>query len=393
MRPSRLSLPLIALWILLAARGAPAQTTPAAPTAVPTAAPAAGPAPVEAIVITPVPLQVKTLTGTVSQLAPGQGVIAGLKKGDLVQLSYAAVGALAGTADIPGAAGTGVAPVAVQLVGATLVGTLKEVAVDKTWLVVRSHLPEQPDNEVNVPLQADAPFWPLVAAMRPGDGVAAVYRSVDGVNRIRMLEWQYQPVPRWQRWLSLSVAAGLLFLVALLLTGFHPARLILGVDNRYSASQLQTVLWFWVVISAYMALVFHRLASAGWSYVGGVDIPSNLLILSGVSVLTFASAKLISRSKAADADAPRPQAAAAPRPADLVQDNARRTDLGDFQMVVITALAVLIYAISTVEFMERIEFRRVVTMPDVDATLLAIFTLGQAAYLGKKAAGEGPPAN
>ncbi|SFM60517.1 hypothetical protein [Rugamonas rubra] len=78
-----------------------------------------------------------------------------------------------------------------------------------------------------------------------------------------------------------------------------------------------------------------------------------------------------------------------------MQDNAQRTDLGDFQMVVITALAVLIYAVSTVEFMERIEFRRVVTMPDVDvdATLLAIFTLGQAAYLGRKAAGEGPPAN
>ncbi|WGG53310.1 hypothetical protein [Rugamonas sp. DEMB1] len=341
----------------------------------------------EAIVITPAPLQVKTLTGTVSQLASGQGAIAGLKKGDLVQLSYAAGGGVAG------AAGAGAAPASVQLVGATLVGTLKEVAADKTWLIVRSRLPGQPDNEVNVPLQADAPFWPLVAAMRPGDGVAAVYRGVDGVNRIRMLEWQYQPVPRWQRWLSLSGAAGLLFLMALLLTGFHPARLILGVDNRYSTSQLQTVLWFWVVISAYMALVFHRMASAGWSYVGGVDIPSNLLILSGVSVLTFTGAKLISRSKAADADAPRPQAAAAPRPADLVQDNARRTDLGDFQMVVITALAVLIYAVSTVEFMERIEFRRVVTMPDVDATLLAIFTLGQAAYLGKKAAGEGPAGN
>lgn len=385
MRASRLlGLSLLSVWILLAGHAALAQAAPASQAGAPAPAPAPSAAPVEAIVITAEPLQVKTLTGTVSQLAPGQGVVAGLKKGDLVQLSYA--GAAAGPGGVP-------VPATVQLVGATLVGTLKEVAADKTWLIVRSRLPEQPGNEVNVPLQAEAPFWPLVSEMRPGDGVTAVYRGVDGVNRIRMLEWQFQPVPRWQRWLSLSVAAGLLFLVALALTGFHPARLILGVDNRYSASQFQTVLWFWVVISAYMALVFHRLASAGWSYVGGVDIPSNLLILSGVSVLTFAGAKLISRSKAAGADAPRMAAAAAPRPADLVQDNAQRTDLGDFQMVVITALAVLIYAISTVEFMERIEFRRVVTMPDVDATLLAIFTLGQAAYLGKKAAGEGPAAN
>lgn len=48
---------------------------------------------------------------------------------------------------------------------------------------------------------------------------------------------------------------------------------------------------------------------------------------------------------------------------------------------------VIIYAISTVEFMEQIEFRRIVTMPDVDATLLSIFGLRQVAYLGKKATG------
>ena len=57
-------------------------------------------------------------------------------------------------------------------------------------------------------------------------------------------------------------------------------------------------------------------------------------------------------------------------------------------MVAITILTVIIYAISAVEFMEHIEFRRVITMPDVDATMLSIFGLGQAAYLGKKAAGE-----
>jgi hypothetical protein len=47
-------------------------------------------------------------------------------------------------------------------------------------------------------------------------------------------------------------------------------------------------------------------------------------------------------------------------------------------MVAITILAVIIYAISAAEFMEQIEFRRVATMPDVDATLLSIFGLGQA---------------
>lgn len=77
-----------------------------------------------------------------------------------------------------------------------------------------------------------------------------------------------------------------------------------------------------------------------------------------------------------------------PRVLDLVTDDSNHTDLGDFQMVAITLLAAIIYAISAVEFMDHIEFRRVVTMPDVDATLLSIFGLGQAAYLGKKAAGD-----
>jgi hypothetical protein len=338
-------------------------------------------APVEAIVTQLQPLQVTTLSGRVLHPAVARASLPPLAAGDLVELSDAAA----------------TAPPTVILAGATLKGTLKEVAADRSWLIVRSHHPDDPQNEINVPLQADAQFRPLVDAMRPGDGVIAVYRGQDGINTVRTLEWQYQAVPRWQRWLSLAAAAGLLFSVALVLTGFRPADLILGVDNRYSSSQFQTVLWFWVVISAYMAIVFHRMASAGWSYVGGVDIPPNLLILSGVSVLTFAGAKLIARSKSAGAaaggDAPCKPPADQPRGADLIQDDRRRTDLGDFQMVVITMLAVIIYAISTVEFMQHIEFRRVVTMPDVDATLLAIFTLGQAAYLGKKAAGEGPAAS
>lgn len=161
----------------------------------------------------------------------------------------------------------------------------------------------------------------------------------------------------------------------------------MGKDGRYSSSQFQTVLWFWIVISAYIAIVFHRITGAGWSYVGGVDIPQNLLILSGISVLTFASAKAITVGKVEKGQV-RQTPAEEPKARDLISDDIGRTDLGDFQMIVITFLAVIIYAISVVEFMERIEFRRVVTMPDVDATLLAIFGLGQAAYLGKKAAGD-----
>lgn len=120
---------------------------------------------------------------------------------------------------------------------------------------------------------------------------------------------------------------------------------------------------------------------------GGVDIPPNLLILSGISVLTFTAAKALTTRQVEDKPDLKAMAVA-PRAADLISTDDNRTDLGDFQMVAITILATVIYAISAVEFMEQIEFRRVVTMPDVDATMLSIFGLGQAAYLGKKAAGK-----
>lgn len=51
-------------------------------------------------------------------------------------------------------------------------------------------------------------------------------------------------------------------------------------------------------------------------------------------------------------------AATGPKASDLINDDSNRTDLGDFQMVVITILAVIIYAISVAEFMGHIEFRR-----------------------------------
>jgi hypothetical protein len=279
----------------------------------------------------------------------------------------------------------------IKPLGATLTGTVQEIAADKSSLVMRTQEPDKPENEVNVPLQTANKFQPLVTAMRPGDGIRVTYAREKGVNSVRSLEWQSQPVGRLGRWISLLCAAGALWLVAFIFTKGHPTRLYLGVDNRYSSSKFQTVLWFWIVISAYCAIVYYRIAAAGWSYIGGVDIPPNLLILSGISVLTFAAAKAITVGKVEQAAAKGEDtktAAAAPKAGDLIQDDLNRTDLGDFQMVVITILTVIIYAISAVEFMQHIEFRRVVTMPDIDATLLAIFGLGQAAYLGKKATGD-----
>ena len=58
-------------------------------------------------------------------------------------------------------------------------------------------------------------------------------------------------------------------------------------------------------------------------------------------------------------------------------------------MVVITILAVVVYLAQLFAFLGSIELLKVVTIPDVDTTILATFGLGQGAYLTKKYAGDG----
>lgn len=344
----------------------------------------------DGVVIQVEPLEVKSVSGNVQTfLLPDRQAPAYFTKpkpGDLVSLSYE-----------PTPKGN-ILREEIRIIGATIVGTIKEIATDMSWLIVRTRNLDEPENEVNVPLQTSIQFQPLVSAMRPGDGIMATYvrsggiNTTDGINSVKSLEWQSKSVGRAARWWSLIGAMAALYILAYIFTQGHPTALFLGTDNRYSSSKFQTVLWFSLVISAYIAIVYHRIFAAGWSYVGGVDIPPNLLILSGISVLSFTAAKAITVGKVEKATSEGrtdvKASADAPRVLDLVTDDSNRTDLGDFQMVAITILAVIIYAISAVEFMDHIEFRRVVTMPDVDATLLSIFGLGQAAYLGKKAAGN-----
>ena len=345
----------------------------------------------EGIVVQADPLEVISVNGDVRTFLPTkeqaspQLKVVWPQPGDLVSLTYEP-------------APRGDVLKEIRIIGKTIIGTIKEIAADNSWLIVRTQQPERREYEINVPLQTSTNFQPLVSAMRQGDGIRATYVREGGmngaegdnqvkVNRVKSLEWQSKAVGRGARWLSLIVAVVALFILAYIFTRGHPTHLYLGRDNRYSSSKFQTFLWFWLVISAYLAIVSHRIDAAGWSYVGGVDIPPNLLILSGISVLTFTAAKAITAGKV-EGKPDLKTAAPEPKATDLVCDDENRPDLGDFQMVAITILAVIIYAISAVEFMENIEFRRVVTMPDVDATLLSIFGLGQAAYLGKKAAGE-----
>ena len=71
---------------------------------------------------------------------------------------------------------------------------------------------------------------------------------------------------------------------------------------------------------------------------------------------------------------------------DLFHDDAGYVDLGDVQMLVGAALALVVFALQVAGFLAQLPLAAS-TLPDVDSTLLATFGLGQAAYLTKKVVG------
>jgi len=215
------------------------------------------------------------------------------------------------------------------------------------------------------------------------------------------------PVCATNRLLVLAACALLLIGFATAVTKGRPLKFIISPeDNRYSNSKFQVALWFWVLLSTYGAAVVLRLWYAGWDFFGAVNIPENLLLLSGLSAITYGGAKAITTRKVDEAAHPvNPPGALVPRlpvanpknpllPGqerffrDLLQNDAGDFDFGDFQMLVVTILAVGMYLTLIFNFLGTIDFLKTAKLPDVDTTILAAFGVGQGAYLAKKAGGE-----
>lgn len=207
-------------------------------------------------------------------------------------------------------------------------------------------------------------------------------------------------VSEWTRTLVLVACALVLLGFATAVTKGAPLKLIVGEDNRYSNSKFQVALWFWILLSSYLAIIVLRVSDAGWEFFERVSIPQNLLLLSGLSALTFGGAKAITTAKANAAAAGAGPVAAMiaqkiSKPAgqesflqDLLQNDVGQFDFGDFQMLVVTLIAAGMYITLFLHFLGSIQFQYTVTLPDVDTTILASFGLGQGAYLTKKAAGN-----
>jgi hypothetical protein len=194
------------------------------------------------------------------------------------------------------------------------------------------------------------------------------------------------------------------------------------------------------LISTYIATTVARVITGGVGFFGGITIPTNLLLLSGISAITFATAKQITKNSKNFLDffgvenlaelkdalsAKDPQVLQKtkdivgfkdippdPSTAIIASTNVQASptsvkprffrdlfykegsnflDLGDFQMSIITFLAILVYVGQILGYLGMIILHKNVALPDVDSTLLATFGIGQGTYIAKKYVDETLP--
>lgn len=204
--------------------------------------------------------------------------------------------------------------------------------------------------------------------------------------------------PGWTVLAALACGMALALAFACVATSVHPSRLFTGDDNRYSKSKFQMTAWFGTVVIVYIATLVMRVLAGGLDFLGGVEIPENMLMLSGLSGLTYGAAKAITVKKVNNALQSGNAAAGlkgpgnTPQLSDFFQDDTGNVDLGDSQAMFITLLAIGLYLLGAYHFLGSVTLVSPIQLPDVDQALLVGFGLGQGAYLIKKgvsATGQG----
>jgi hypothetical protein len=262
-------------------------------------------------------------------------------------------------------------------------GTVKAIAADQSSLQIQCNGPKPATISVKKPeLKA------ILKGFSIGDLVNIDYNSA---KELTSLSVETSPVHGVIRFVTL-VGTGLsLYVLTFVLVSWITKKnlndIFVGQDNRLSNSKSQMAIWFFVLLVGYISLNVLRAINGGLGFVGGVSIPQNLLLLSGLSALTYGGAKVITQSQIDNKPGSKKVIDSGDASlTDFVTDDDGRMDFGDLQMSFITLLAVVVYLLQLYNFLGAIELHSLVTLPDVDTTILSIFGLSQGAYITKKAA-------
>lgn len=311
---------------------------------------------------------------------------------------------------------------------------IQQISADGSSMTVQRRLAPSPTTKSGQPasppkpevITVPQPLRATVLRFKVGDCVDIEAVAMPQAGTLAAISATSVPSGNWTRRIPLIGGALLVPVLAGLFIGAGPRGFLIGKDGRYSNSKTQAALWFTVLIGAYVSALLLRWMIGGAGFIGGVQIPTNLMMLSGLSVLTFAGAKWITTARVEEAarkgakeaekeikplvksgdldppegaaavealtedakDAVKPPNPSTPSLTNLVTDDQGLPDFGDFQMLVVTGLAVFVYLIQLDHFLGAMPFTKSITLPDVDTTLLATFGLGQGAYLIKKAAAD-----
>jgi hypothetical protein len=188
--------------------------------------------------------------------------------------------------------------------------------------------------------------------------------------------------------IATSFLAFMILLSGLSADGFR--MLFVGVDNRLSNSKVQGMMWLSAIVITWSWAYYIRLAS-GMTYdvAMAVVIPENLLALAGISGATAAAAKVVTEKKAENAPVAAAIAkAAAPSAADLTRNSKGETDIGDTQMIAVTALTILAYVANAVAQLEELSLNGEVKLPEPTGALVLMFGGSLGGYLLKKMIGK-----
>jgi len=171
-----------------------------------------------------------------------------------------------------------------------------------------------------------------------------------------------------------------LFLLYKIATKDSFSRLYEGADGRPSTSKFQFFLWTVVVILTYTALYTVKLQNHQFDPI--TDLPQNLLIAIGMSVISASAAKAITVSYINTGRISKaPIAAGKGQFGDIFQDDSGVPDLSKTQIIAWTFISIATYLVVVGRHISMQDPR----IPDIDSSLMALMGLGHAAYLGKKA--------
>jgi Putative Ig domain/Bacterial Ig-like domain (group 2) len=170
-------------------------------------------------------------------------------------------------------------------------------------------------------------------------------------------------------------------------------QLCVGKDGRLSNSQTQIAVWFFTVITSLLTILIFRITYTHFRYANGIGIPESLLVLSGLSTIVFVGARAATEAQV-QSNPNSKTSLEPPKKAsiyDLFTNDQGTFELADFQMIVVTVVAVLTYLLAFQAYLEVIPFKAATQLPDVTGTVLALFGLGQGAYLIRKISGAATP--